>query len=69
MRVLIIGSSGVEHAIANKLAADNSAEMIFVTPGNPGIEKVANCINIPESQTNELLEFAMENMIDFTIAT
>ena len=31
MRVLIIGSSGVEHAIANKLAADNSAEMIFVT--------------------------------------
>lgn len=69
MRVLIIGSSGVEHAIANKLAADNSAEMIFVTPGNPGIEKVANCINIPESQINELLEFAMENMIDFTIAT
>ena len=69
MRVLIIGSSGVEYAIAKKIAENSSAEMIFVTPGNPGIEKIANCIDIAESNTDELLEFALENMIDFTIAS
>lgn len=69
MKVLIIGSSGVEHAIAKKISDDKTAEMIFVTPGNPGIEKVANCIDITESQIDDLVEFAKENMIDFTIAT
>ncbi len=69
MRVLIVGSSGIENAIAWKLAVDNSAEMVFVAPGNPGIAKFANCIDINETNVDELVEFAKENLIDFTIVS
>ncbi len=40
MRILIIGSGGREHALVWKLTQE--AE-VFVAPGNPGIEEVAQC--------------------------
>lgn len=63
-KVLIIGNSAKEYALARKLS--ESCE-IFVAPGNDGMKEFASCIDIRETSAQELLEFAMENGIDLTI--
>lgn len=43
MRILVLGGGGREHALCWKLAQSPGVE-VFVTPGNPGMQKVATCI-------------------------
>ena len=38
MNILILGSGGREHAIADRLARDSGVESVFVCPGNPGMK-------------------------------
>jgi phosphoribosylamine--glycine ligase len=45
-RILLIGSGGREHALAKALAASASCEKLWVAPGNPGIEREAECVII-----------------------
>ncbi|MGL6105850.1 phosphoribosylamine--glycine ligase [Romboutsia sp.] len=67
MKILIIGGGGREHAIAWKLNNENRVEKIYCAPGNAGISKVAQCLNINDSDIDNLLKFAKENSIDLTI--
>ena len=41
MKVLVIGSGGREHALAWRLSESPSVTDLHVTPGNPGMEKIA----------------------------
>ncbi len=43
MNVSIVGSGGREHALAWKLKQSPLVTSIYATPGNPGIEQVADC--------------------------
>ncbi len=43
MNVLIIGGGGREHALAWKLSQSPLVEKLRATPGNPGIEQLAEC--------------------------
>jgi len=63
--VLIIGNSAKEYALAKKLSEKHE---VFVAPGNDAIKEFATCLDIRENNTTELLEFALENSIDLTIA-
>ena len=67
MKVLVVGGGGREHAICWKLSNEQNVEAIFCAPGNAGIESVAKCISIGDSDIDELLSFAKENEIDLTI--
>ncbi|SCI33154.1 MULTISPECIES: phosphoribosylamine--glycine ligase [unclassified Romboutsia] len=67
MKVLVIGGGGREHAICWKLSKEENVEVIFCAPGNAGIESVAKCISIGDSDIDELVSFAKENKIDLTI--
>lgn len=67
MKVLVVGGGGREHAICWKLSNEQNVEVIFCAPGNAGIESVAKCINIGDSDIDELISFAKENKIDLTI--
>ncbi|MBO3445970.1 phosphoribosylamine--glycine ligase [Clostridium sp. CCUG 7971] len=67
MKVLIIGGGGREHAIAWKLSNEDNVKKIYCAPGNAGISEVAECLNINDSEIEELLQFAKENKIDLTI--
>lgn len=67
MKVLVVGGGGREHAICWKLSNEQNVETIFCAPGNAGIESVAKCISIGDSDIDELLSFSKENEIDLTI--
>ncbi|HVF10442.1 MAG TPA: phosphoribosylamine--glycine ligase [Abditibacteriaceae bacterium] len=43
MKVLVIGGGGREHALCWKLAQSTAISKLYCAPGNPGIEKIAEC--------------------------
>lgn len=67
MRVLVVGSGGREHALAETLAGSRLEPAIFAAPGNPGIARVAQTVDIPASDIVALRNFASENEIDLTV--
>ena len=67
MKILIVGGGGREHAICWKLNNESNVEKIYCAPGNAGISSVAKCIDIQDSDIENLLKFAKENQIDLTI--
>lgn len=67
MNVLVIGSGGREHALVWKIAQSRLADKIFCAPGNGGIAKLAECVDIKADDIAGLLEFARKEKIDFTL--
>ncbi len=65
MKVLIVGSGGREHAIAWKCAQSKKVEKIFVAPGNPGMENVAQPVQVQDAEG--LIRFVKSEGINFTI--
>jgi phosphoribosylamine--glycine ligase len=67
MRVLIIGGGGREHALAWKIAQSKLLAHLFVAPGNPGIESVAEIVPIAVDDIPGLVAFAVRERIDLVI--
>ena len=67
MRILIIGSGGREHALVWKISQSKLVDKIFCAPGNGGISKQAECIDIKADDIPHLLEFAKREKIDLTV--
>lgn len=67
MRVLVIGSGGREHALCWKISKSDLVKKIYCAPGNSGIEKIAQCVDISPSSIDKLLSFASSEKIDLTI--
>lgn len=67
MKILVVGGGGREHAICWKLSKEANVDKIYCAPGNAGISNVAQCIDIQDSDIENLLNFAKENQIDLTI--
>ena len=69
MNILVIGSGGREHSLAWKAAQSDSAEMVFVAPGNAGTALEGNLQNVDLDPMDfeALAEFASSNNIGLTI--
>lgn len=67
MKVLVIGSGAREHAITWKLSQSPRVTKLFCAPGNPGMSKHAECIDIKVEDIHGLLDFALQNHIDLTV--
>lgn len=67
MKVLIVGSGGREHAIAWAAAKSPKVDKIYCAPGNAGIGQIAQCVPIGAMEFDQLIAFAREEQIDFTI--
>jgi phosphoribosylamine--glycine ligase len=65
LKIQIIGGGGREHALAWRLAQSPRVSKIIATPGNPGLEKLAECI--PASDLAGYLAAAEQNDIDLTV--
>jgi len=67
MRVLVVGSGGREHALVWSIAQSKLVDKIFCAPGNGGISKLAECIDIKTEDIPRLIEFVQKEKIDLTV--
>lgn len=67
MKVLVVGGGGREHAIVRSVSKSKRVDKIYCAPGNAGIEKLAECVNIGVMEFVKLADFAEAEKIDFTI--
>jgi phosphoribosylamine--glycine ligase len=67
MRVLVVGSGGREHALAWKIRQSTLVDKVYCAPGNGGISKMAECIDVKPDDITGLIGFATRNKIDLTV--
>lgn len=67
MKILVVGGGAREHALVWKLKQSKKVEQIFCAPGNPGIARFAECVDIAITDIPALLDFALKNKIDLTV--
>jgi len=67
MRVLVVGGGGREHALVWKLTQSRHVEKLYCAPGNAGIARIAECINIPPTDIGGLANFAVGQKVDLTV--
>ena len=67
MKVLVVGGGGREHALAWKLAAERGIERVLCAPGNAGIARVAQTVDIAAGDPESLLALAVRERIDLTV--
>ena len=66
MNVLIIGGGGREHVLAWKMAQSPIVETVFCAPGNPGVARVGQCVDLDINDFNAVAEFAKQNKVGLT---
>ncbi|MBU3698989.1 MAG: phosphoribosylamine--glycine ligase [Candidatus Kapabacteria bacterium] len=66
-RILLIGSGGREHALAKTLVGSASCEKLWVAPGNPGIEREAECVAINVADHVAIEKFCMRNDVTLVV--
>ncbi|MFP4228684.1 MAG: phosphoribosylamine--glycine ligase [Salinivenus sp.] len=67
MRILVVGSGGREHALAQALSQNNKVDALWIAPGNPGTAQCGTNVDVAASDTEGLVALAREEEIDLTI--
>ena len=64
MKILMIGSGGREHALIKKLLESPKCTKLYCAPGNGGISRDAEIVNIGVMDKQAMVKFARENAVD-----
>ena len=67
MNILVLGSGAREHSICWAVKKSKACEKLFCSPGNAGIEKIAECKFINLKKKIQILNFCKKNFIDLVI--
>lgn len=63
MNILLLGSGGREHALAQKIAASPHCKQLFIAPGNGGTAQHGTNINIDINDFDAIENFVLDNEI------
>ena len=58
MKVLVVGGGGREHTIVRKLKESPRVNKLYCAPGNGGISRDAECVNISAMDIDKMVSFA-----------
>lgn len=67
MKIMVVGGGGREHAIIKKIKENKDVERIYALPGNGGMAKDAELVNIGATDIEKAVLFAVENKIDYAV--
>jgi phosphoribosylamine--glycine ligase len=67
MNILLLGAGGREHALAWKMAASPLADRLFCAPGNAGIAREAECVDLDIADHAAVIAFCRGHAIDFVV--
>ena len=67
MKIMVIGGGGREHAIIRKLRENPEVTHIVALPGNAGIAREAECVNISATDIDGIVEYAKAHPVDFAV--
>ena len=67
MKIMVVGGGGREHAIIKKIKENKSVEKIYALPGNGGMAKDAECVDIGAKDISGIVKFAVANKIDYAV--
>ena len=67
MNILILGSGGREHSLAWAVNQNPKCDILYCAPGNAGISKVAQCIDLNIENSSDVLKFCLDERIQFVI--
>ncbi|WP_283608089.1 phosphoribosylamine--glycine ligase [Faecalispora anaeroviscerum] len=67
MKVLVIGGGGREHALVRKLKESPRLAKIWCAPGNGGIARDAECVDLKVTDLPGVLNFAKSNQVDLVV--
>ncbi|QDH21901.1 phosphoribosylamine--glycine ligase [Saccharibacillus brassicae] len=67
MDILVVGGGGREHAICVSLSQSQRAGKIYCAPGNAGIARTAECVDIGVFDFDALTAFALEKNIGLAV--
>ena len=67
MKILLLGSGGREHALADALARENTTIDLVAGPGNPGIAQLARVVSVDASDPIEVAELAEREQVQLVV--
>ena len=67
MNILLLGAGGREHALAWKIAASPLVERLYCAPGNAGIAKDAELVDLNIGDHQAVIAFCRANGIDLVV--
>ena len=67
MKIMVVGGGGREHAIIRKIKEGGADRKIYALPGNGGMLKDAECVDVSAVDIEKIVDFAVKNKIDYAV--
>jgi phosphoribosylamine--glycine ligase len=67
MRILVVGGGGREHALCWAISASPLCSTLLCAPGNAGIARVAQCIDVAAEDVEGQVALALAEKVDFVV--
>lgn len=67
MRVLVLGGGGREHALCWSISRSPLLKHLWCAPGNAGISEIADCIDIPPTNAEQVVDFCRREAVDLLV--
>jgi phosphoribosylamine--glycine ligase len=67
MKILLVGSGGREHALAEAIRRSPRTTELFIAPGSDALAELGTCIDLAADDVEGIARFAIETKIDLTV--